>query len=292
MHDILGCVISTLIRYLKVVKNPHRLIKRFLRKIVSIFLNILNKRILNRSKSVQSPNQGQENLIFFSPNSITDFRINTFYEKEPELIEWVEKFGGGTFFDVGANIGLYSIYYAKKFNSSKVYSFECAPKNLKQLTRNVNTNHVQDRTYVISNPLSDDNSLSFVIEGDLIEGSASTAFNSELEYSKSDNPNKFLTLGFSLDWLFENHLLIDIPSLLKIDVDGIEDKILNGSKMILVNKNLNSIYIEVDYMNVMKKNYIHDILQKYEFELLSVNQSPMFTESKYKSLFNEVWIKK
>ena len=285
-------MVSTLLRYLKVVKNPHRLIKRFLRRIVSIFLNILNKWIHNRSKSVQSPKRGQENLIFFSPNSITDFRINTFYQKEPELIEWVEKFGGGTFFDVGANIGLYSIYYAKKFSSSKVYSFECAPKNLKQLTLNVNANNVQERTYVISNPLSDNNSLSFVFESDLIEGSASTAFNSELEYSQSDNPNKFLTLGFSLDWLFENHLLSDIPSLLKIDVDGIEDKILNGSKMILANKNLNSIYIEVDYLNVMKKSYIHEVLQKYEFKLLSVNQSPMFTGSKYENLFNEVWIRK
>lgn len=292
LRDILSCMILTLIRYRTLVKNPRRAVKRFLRKLFSIFLNILNQWIHNRSKNIPLSTQGKESLIFFSPNTITDFRIETFYQKEPELIEWVENFGGGTFFDIGANIGLYSIYYAKKFTSSKVYSFECAPKNLKQLTLNVNANNVQERTYIISNPLSDDNSLSFVIEGDLVEGSASTAFNSELEYSESENPNKFLTLGFSLDWLFENHLLSDMPALLKIDVDGIEDKILNGSRMILANKNLNSIYIEVDYLNTMKKNYIHGVLLKNEFELISVNQSPMFTESKYKTVYNEIWIRK
>ena len=257
-------MVSTLLRYLKVVKNPHRLIKRFLRRIVSIFLNILNKWIHNRSKSVQSPNQGQLNLIFFSPNSITDFRINTFYQKEPELIEWVEKFGGGTFFDVGANIGLYSIYYAKKFSSSKVYSFECAPKNLKQLTLNVNANNVQERTYVISNPLSDNNSLSFVFESDLIEGSASTAFNSELEYSQSDNPNKFLTLGFSLNWLFENHLLSDIPSLLKIDVDGNELQVLEGAWGTA--SRAEEIYFEDNALD--GDNYILDRLSKFGFEIV------------------------
>lgn len=160
---------------------------------------------------------------------------------------------GGVFFDVGANIGLYSLYYAKKFIGSKVFSFECAPKNLKLLSSNVSINKVSDRVFIVPNPLSDKTCFGQIYEDDLSEGASSTAFESKIQFSERGELNRFLTLGFNLDYLFENFLLKDFPTLLKVDVDGIEDKILLGSRSILANRTLKSIYVEVDYANHIKK---------------------------------------
>ncbi len=195
------------------------------------------------------------------------------------------------FFDVGANIGLYSLYYANKFIGSKVFSFECAPKNLKLLSLNVNINKVSDRVFIVPNPLSDKTCFGQIYEDDLSEGAPSTAFESKVQFSERVETNRFLTLGFSLDYLFEKFLLKDFPTLLKIDVDGIEDKILLGSRSILVNRALRSIYVEVDYANHINKKIIHLLLQENGFNLKSINQASMFKATRYNSLYNEIWVR-
>ena len=49
----------------------------------------------------------------FTPNWICKIRANTFSTKEPETLEWIDKSeSDGVFFDIGANVGLYSLYYA------------------------------------------------------------------------------------------------------------------------------------------------------------------------------------
>jgi len=43
------------------------------------------------------------------------WRSQTLFTKEPEMIEWIDSIdSGSTFWDIGANIGLYSIYGAVK----------------------------------------------------------------------------------------------------------------------------------------------------------------------------------
>ena len=40
------------------------------------------------------------------------------------MLNWIDEYGGeGTFYDIGANVGIYSIYYAKA-KTGKVISFE------------------------------------------------------------------------------------------------------------------------------------------------------------------------
>ena len=42
-------------------------------------------------------------------------RAYTFYTKEPETVDWIDKFNNGSnFIDIGANIGIYSLYAASK----------------------------------------------------------------------------------------------------------------------------------------------------------------------------------
>ena len=66
-------------------------------------------------------------ISFFIPNQLTEYRVDTFFTKEPETLEWIDTFDRNKdliFWDIGANVGLYSIYNALKNVNSKTISFE------------------------------------------------------------------------------------------------------------------------------------------------------------------------
>ena len=58
------------------------------------------------------------------PNRLNLYRAETYLTKEPEMIQWINTFDDKvTFLDVGANVGLYSIYAAKR-GANKIISIE------------------------------------------------------------------------------------------------------------------------------------------------------------------------
>ena len=66
----------------------------------------------------------KKKINFFVPNQLTQYRVDSFFTKEPETLEWIDNFMDNKniiFWDIGANVGLYSIYAAIKFNNIKVY---------------------------------------------------------------------------------------------------------------------------------------------------------------------------
>ena len=68
-------------------------------------------------------------------NWITKYRARTFNVKEPEMLDWLDEhlLDDDVFFDVGANVGIYSIYAALRNSKLTVYSFEPEYSNLNQL---------------------------------------------------------------------------------------------------------------------------------------------------------------
>ena len=58
------------------------------------------------------------------PNWLAGWRVDTFSSKEPETLEWIDSLPeGSVLWDVGANVGLYSVYAAKK-RRCRVWAFE------------------------------------------------------------------------------------------------------------------------------------------------------------------------
>jgi len=164
------------------------------------------------------------------------------------MLAWVDEFGGqGALFDIGANIGLYSIYYAKT-KAGPVYAFEPSVFNLTLLARNIFINDVVDKISIVSNPLSDANSLACFKVSSTEEGSAINAFginygpDGKLFHSVSE----YKILGFSLDYLLDNKIISDVPSMIKIDVDGVEHLILSGAEKTLRNNECKTVYVEVN----------------------------------------------
>ena len=106
-------------------------------------------------------------------------------------------------------------------------------------------------------------------ESNFIEGSALHAFQ-EINNKKSENDyQKYVTLGSSINFLINNKIL-DCPNYLKIDVDGLEQKIILNSDTILNNPRLETILIEISD-EVEKKFQITNYIQKYGFDKVKIS---------------------
>ena len=79
-------------------------------------------------------------LNFLVSNEMTFFRVKSLFSKEPITIEWIRSFENNSiFWDIGANIGLNSLY-AALVNNSKVFAFEPAASNYFCLCKNIELN--------------------------------------------------------------------------------------------------------------------------------------------------------
>mgnify|MGYP001221934731 CR=1 FL=1 len=233
------------------------------------------------------------NFYLYTPNQICNFRHSTFSTKEPEMLEWIEEYGGGVFFDIGANIGIYSLYYAKTKNGN-VYSFEPSVFNLRQLAKNVSINKMSERISIVSNPLTSDTGISSFINGSEDEGGALSAFGVNYGYDgKPMNSDiRYRVLGFSLDDLFEKNILAELPSLIKIDVDGIEHLILRGATKTLKSESLKSLYIEVNDEFEEQSHQVKMILESVGFKLKEKRHSEITSNSEeFARAYNQIWVR-
>ena len=74
---------------------------------------ILDIIVTQNSKKIETINIKNSQIKLYETNSITKYRNDTFFIKEPETLEWINSFEKNeNFWDVGANVGLYSIYAA------------------------------------------------------------------------------------------------------------------------------------------------------------------------------------
>ena len=115
------------------------------------FLYKLNSKIISEKKSVDINNL---KLFFYVPNEMNRFRVNTFFTKEPETLAWINGFKKNeTFFDIGANIGLYSCYAAKKIQCN-TFAFEPSFFNLELLSKNIFINDLSNSIKIVPISLS------------------------------------------------------------------------------------------------------------------------------------------
>ena len=238
---------------------------------------------------------GQE-IKFFAPNQLTEWRVCSFFNKEPETLEWIDSFSKKNsfiFWDVGANIGLYSIYNSLKNTNSKTICFEPSTSNLRVLSRNISINNLENNIKIFSIPLTNkENTFLTMNEGDFIEGGALNSFgeNFNFEGKKFTSKNKYQLFGTTINYLLKNNLL-EVPDYIKIDVDGIEHLILEGAGEYLGNKKIKSLSIEINENFTEQYQNVIGIMKKYEFKILHKkhNEEIFGSHSKFSNTFNYVF---
>ena len=96
-------------------------------------------------------------FLLDTTSEIPKFRAETFWTKEPETIHWInrnlnESTDIGLLIDVGANIGIYSLYATSVSNSISVFSVEPVPDTYRELNANIelNMNTNQISTFMVA----------------------------------------------------------------------------------------------------------------------------------------------
>jgi FkbM family methyltransferase len=258
-----------------------------LEKTEEIFKNKIIKNITHKSNDGSATS-----LRIYTPNLINYFRAESFSTKEPETLEWIDKYGKGKiFYDIGANIGLYSVYFSKK-HLRHSYAFEPSVFNLECLARNINLNNLQDLITIMPFALSEKTFESKFYLSSIEMGSAHSTFGKKIGHDGLILNSKFeyLSVGFALDFLIDN-LTMQPPGLIKIDVDGIEDLVLQGAQKILTSPDLISILVEVNEDYTHLSHAVTTVLLNSGFVLKEKRQSEMFVNSIYNNSFNQIWTK-
>ena len=269
-----------------------------------LFQLITKRSILNWFKDFIQQDSYKKILIhnkkvnFFTPNQLTEWRIKTFFTKEPETLEWIDNFekkNKTIFWDIGANIGLYSIYSVLKNENVSTISFEPSTSNLRVLSRNISINNLENKIKILPTPLTNKaNQFLTMNEGDFVEGGALNTFGENYNFAGKlfDSKMKYKILGTTIKNLLDNNIL-EIPNYIKIDVDGIEHLILEGAGKYLKDKRIKSLSIEIneDFEEQYKK--VIEIMDQNEFKLLhKKHNNEMFNKSrKFSKVFNYVFIR-
>jgi len=277
---------------------------------ILVFLDTIFKIITKRSfliyfkdfiedSAYKSINVLDKEIKFFVPNQLLNWRVDTFFTKEPETLEWIDNFEKKEnliFWDIGANIGLYSIYNSLKNPKSTTIAFEPSSSNLRVLTRNISINNLEKNIKVISMPLTDKkNIFQEMKEGQFIEGGAMNSFGEKFDFEGKEfqTTMKYNLLGTTMNYFIENHIL-ETPDYIKVDVDGIEHLILEGGDKFLNNQKVKSLSIEINENFKDQYEKVLDLMEKNKFRILhkKFNNDFQLKGSKFNKTFNYVFIKK
>lgn len=228
-----------------------------------------------------------KSLKFFCENYLIKYRIDTLLTKEPDTINWIKAFEkNDIFYDIGANIGLYSCFAANQ--GIKTYAFEPSVFNTELIVKNINLNNLQSLVTLIPLSLHNKNLISSFKISDIEKGAAFSTFSENYTHDGTQIKTiiDYKTPGITLDKCIEI-FSIPYPNKIKIDVDGTEHLILQGAENIL--KKCNSILIEVNEEFFEQYNEVSKILKKNNFKLLSKKLTSK--SNLYKDTYNQIWNK-
>jgi FkbM family methyltransferase len=160
------------------------------------------------------------------------YRAKTFWTKEPETIEWIKSFKkDDTFVDVGANVGVYSLYAKSLYPKMVIFAFEPMEENFNSLWENITMN------------LTADNMPIFAFQYAVGSKQGKVKFNAVSKLAgesggQVSNTGKNIRM-ITIDAILHNHLIRHI----KIDIDGQELEVIKGMKDTL--HYLKSVLVEV-----------------------------------------------
>ena len=248
-----------------------------------MFWQTLTKR--KRRVVHQSMLHGEVSLDILRVNTITNWRAATFSSKEPETLEWIDSFESNwSFIDVGANIGLYSMYYLS-VHKGQAFCVEPSVNNLQQLVLNLSLNDMSDRATIIAVALGAERSFANLKAATIQPGSAETSagpLNHEAEIS-------YRIPSWTLDEITDT---VASDFALKIDVDGLEAEILRGARKLLRSQGCKTVLVENDLGFSSRRIEIENLLASAGFVLSREAESELMSqlEESLKTV-NQIWTK-
>ncbi len=185
------------------------------------------------------------------------------------------------FFDIGANVGTYTVLAGKAIGVRTV-ALEPVPITYRYLEDNIRVNRIETEVMALNMGASRrKGQLHFSTDQDSVN---------HVVLEKSEKSSIVLVPVDALD-----NLIIDVPVLIKVDVEGFEYEVLSGAQRILEASKLKAIIIEINGSGNrygVSNQAIHQLLLDYGF--LPYDYDPftrkLFELEKYNS-HNTIYIR-
>ena len=167
---------------------------------------------------------------------------------EPETRKWIEDFvkSGDLLWDIGANVGIFSIY-AAMLDGVEVVGFEPSSLNFALLTEHLALNDMGSKIKALPVALSDHNGIETLYFKSSEQGAACNGLGeARTQFDHYEPQFQHDVPCYTVDG-FIKQFNMKTPDHLKLDVDGIEALILKGAPETL--KKIKSLIVELEGQN-------------------------------------------
>jgi FkbM family methyltransferase len=155
-----------------------------------------------------------------------------------------------TVFDIGAHLGIYSVFAANKEPSITLHSFEPLPRNATRLQQNLRLNNVNAKVHRIA--LSDTNGSQTLNAWDDAVGHSMASLVESHENSVEVETRRGDTMVADFE---------EVPNVLKVDVEGAERYVIEGLSETLRESNCRAIYCEIHEGRIPNEDSMEIITQ-------------------------------
>jgi|TARA_B100000959_G_scaffold283967_1_gene354239 FkbM family methyltransferase len=211
---------------------------------------------------------GNYSIKFVTTNFVEYFlRAEESYTREVVTMLWIQKYikAGDVVYDVGANVGAYSLLMGKILSASGgcVYAFEPGAANFFALNRNIHANQLSDTVLAFPLAFGDTHRISRFYLTDINSGAARHAIDTPESDRENFTPQHVQGVLIESIDKFANEAGVKFPNHIKIDVDGVETAIIQNSKSVLSDRRLKSLMIEIE--TVLSDGEIEQIMAEAGF---------------------------
>ena len=233
--------------------------RNFLARIIGIFATILTlplSPMRRKDAQIKAAQQLSVEVKRVTDLGEIDFEVTTRWslrqawgviDSEPDTLAWIKAMPEKSiFWDIGANIGTFSLY-AALIDEVHVIAFEPSARTYAELNGNIERNSKSDRVVAYCIALAGRTRLDALNMASTDAGLAFHGFGTEIDQFDQKINTRFRqgAIGFTVDD-FVLHFSPPLPTHVKIDVDGIEADILRGARRTFSDPGVRSIIVEVE----------------------------------------------
>lgn len=157
------------------------------------------------------------------------------------------------FLDIGANIGFYAITVHNKFKNLDILAFEPSKESFHLLEKNIELNNAKGKIFPYNFGLGETEKQENLYTGEHSPGSSSI---SEIQDTNL-NTVEIKPLDSIISNKFHEYEVI----IFKIDVEGYEKQVLEGSKELFQNKNIKFYFLIEDFVKTDIIDYMQNTLK-------------------------------
>ena len=195
------------------------------------------QKMIDSTLAIETP---KGTLSFVLLGKTSGGRAMTVLTKQPATIEWIDSFqSGSVFWDIGASVGVFSVYAALA-TDTRVVAFEPAAVNYYLLSANCEANKLHDRVDCLLVGVGRQRSIAR-LEVSQFRPARSFSFR-----GKRDQPyeSRQAAVVLSIDELVEEYG-VPCPNYIKIDAPGASEDIIAGAAHTFRRPEVRQIHLEV-----------------------------------------------